>query len=68
MDKKDFSFSLNTDDAKNQLEELGAVTGCLAVIVVIATPIALSMLLSPIVGVSVWKLVLILILARLWFI
>jgi len=68
MDKKDFSFNLSTDEMREHAGDLGVVGGCIAAAFAIAALITLSLLLSPIVGVSAWKLVLILFLARFWFV
>jgi len=49
------------------IQDYGLVGGCLLCIVAASVPISLALLLAPITGVSVWKIFLMLVLAKLWF-
>ena len=59
---------MSTDEQlAKTIQDYGLVGGCLLCIVAASVPISLALLLAPITGVSVWKIFLMLVLAKLWF-
>ena len=59
---------MSTDEQLAEtFKSLGLVGGCLVCIVVLCVPLSIAALLSPVTGVSVWKIFLMLVLAKLWF-